>query len=42
MGSVLFGIDALGHLSLPDTSIGIIAGVQTSRRRMMISERYYA
>lgn len=29
-------LDALCHLSLPDAGIGIIAGVQTTGRRMVV------
>jgi hypothetical protein len=35
-------LDALGHLGLTDASIGIIARVQTTGRRMMVPEHYYA
>ena len=34
--------DALGHLSLPDAGIGIIARVQTTGRRMVVSEHHHA
>ena len=35
-------LNTLGHLSLPYTSIGIIAGVQTTGRRMVVSEHHHA
>jgi len=34
-------LDALGHLSLPDARIGIIARVQATGRRMVISQHYH-
>lgn len=34
-------LDSLGHLSLSDTGVGVVACVETSGRRVMVSEHYY-
>jgi hypothetical protein len=33
-------LNALGHLSLPNTGISVIACTETAGRRVMVSERY--
>jgi hypothetical protein len=33
-------LNALGHLSLPNTSIGVIACIDTPGRRVTVSKRY--